>query len=36
MFPLFVAHAGLHPVKVFVAKENYEEARDLIESYFST
>ena len=35
MFPLFVASAGLHPVKVFVAQEDYDKARELIKSYFS-
>jgi hypothetical protein len=36
LFPLFVTHGGLHPVKVYVTKEKYEEAKDLIDSYFST
>ena len=34
MFPLFVAHGGLNPVKVFVDKENLEKAQELIDSYF--
>jgi hypothetical protein len=35
MFPLFVSQGGLHPVKVFVSAENYEQAKELLEAYFS-
>ena len=34
MFPLFVADGSLHPVKVFVDKENLEKAQEVIEAYF--
>ncbi len=34
MFPLFVAEGSLHPVKVYVDKENLEKARQLIDAYF--
>ena len=35
MFPMFITHGGLQPVKVFVAKGDFEAAQELIESYFS-
>ena len=36
MFPLFVADGSLHPVKVFVDKENLEKAQEIIDSYFGS
>ena len=34
MFPLFVADGSLHPVKVFVDKENLEKAQEIVNAYF--
>ena len=35
LFPLFAAHGGLQPVKVYVDKENLLEAQNIIDAYFS-
>lgn len=36
MFPLFVADGSLHPVKVFVDKENLEKAQEIVNAYFKS
>ena len=34
MFPLFVEHGGINPVKVFVSNEDLEKAKTIIADYF--
>jgi hypothetical protein len=34
LFPLFAAHGGLQPVKVYVDKENLPKAQEIIDAYF--
>jgi len=33
LFPLFVTHGGIKPVKVFVLKNDIKEAKNIITSY---
>lgn len=33
LFPLFVTHGGLHPVKVFVFKKDVKKAKTIIAEY---
>ena len=36
MFPLFVADGSLHPVQVFVDKENLKKAQEIVSAYFKS
>ena len=33
LFPLFVTHGGINPVKVFVLKKDIDEAKKIISNY---
>jgi len=33
LFPLFVSHGGINPVKVFVLKKDIDEAKSIITNY---